>query len=380
MVRLVLVAVVLCLLGRGSWCKPSVSFELPQIPVEWLQGLGIADTTSPIDGDSSTPPDGTGGCVAEMFYVAGISKSSARGFERTLVRHSVPMRMINNPTDTFLRLIGVSEESDRLAFLRCFGDIGNEQRPALCSNYTACNGHGTCNLTESRGYVCNCEASYHGRFCDWQTSHCSGQPCLNDGVCESTLNGFKCQCPVGYRGTNCQEKWLTKPFLSNLLSRQKSVENLLTKVIEQNAKILANQQQYMAASSSPELEHEEPATSVYYRLYMERVQWHQAVSKCAEHGGALASIRSQEQQDLVTQIPGLEETDILVWLGATDADHEGQWSWVSGGNLTYERWSNLFPGRSAENCLALMRLNSQYSWDDVACPHTLTYICEFHTT
>ena len=44
-----------------------------------------------------------------------------------------------------------------------------------------------------------------GDFCENDIDECSGQPCLNDGICIQPEPGrFECQCPDGVEGDNCE--------------------------------------------------------------------------------------------------------------------------------------------------------------------------------
>ena len=33
---------------------------------------------------------------------------------------------------------------------------------------------------------------------------CASDPCLNDATCVEQVNGYECQCPAGFVGTNCE--------------------------------------------------------------------------------------------------------------------------------------------------------------------------------
>lgn len=37
-----------------------------------------------------------------------------------------------------------------------------------------------------------------------QKNHCLSNPCINGGLCSSSLNDFVCSCPNGYTGKLCQ--------------------------------------------------------------------------------------------------------------------------------------------------------------------------------
>lgn len=66
-----------------------------------------------------------------------------------------------------------------------------------------------------------------------------------------------------------------------------------------------------------------------YVLVDESMTWEDAKAYCEEKGGYLATITSQEEQDLIVDLiaNGSKEQ---YWLGATDAGHEGYFRWITG--------------------------------------------------
>lgn len=43
-------------------------------------------------------------------------------------------------------------------------------------------------------------------------NHCRPtNPCEHDGLCVEMDDGYKCRCKVGYKGVNCEGKFLFKP-------------------------------------------------------------------------------------------------------------------------------------------------------------------------
>jgi jagged-like protein len=43
-----------------------------------------------------------------------------------------------------------------------------------------------------------------GRHCEVNVNECDSNPCRNGGECVDLINGFKCICPLGYTGHQCQ--------------------------------------------------------------------------------------------------------------------------------------------------------------------------------
>jgi serine/threonine protein kinase len=75
----------------------------------------------------------------------------------------------------------------------------------------------------------------------------------------------------------------------------------------------------------------------FYRLFPEKMSWHDARSRCQELGGHLAVVTNDEQNRFLTSLArerGIE----MAWLGATDERVEGRWVWVDGTPMRYNSW------------------------------------------
>jgi len=67
----------------------------------------------------------------------------------------------------------------------------------------------------------------------------------------------------------------------------------------------------------------------------------------------------------------------LVWLGAADIHHEGDWKWynpVTPMSFTYWSSSNSQPNNA--NCLTHWNSSAVYKWADESCYHHYQFICE----
>ena len=76
----------------------------------------------------------------------------------------------------------------------------------------------------------------------------------------------------------------------------------------------------------------------YYKLVNDSMYWSDANAACESQNGHLATITSQEEQDFIVGLIESEGTKYNYWLGGSDADHEGTWSWVTGEDWTYANW------------------------------------------
>jgi len=68
--------------------------------------------------------------------------------------------------------------------------------------------------------------------------------------------------------------------------------------------------------------------------------WHDAQECCALLGGHLATVASDKENEFLYEHFG---KDHVCWLGATDEQHEGQWTWVTGEPWQYVNWASSEP-------------------------------------
>ncbi|KAK6044769.1 EGF-like domain protein, partial [Cooperia oncophora] len=68
-----------------------------------------------------------------------------------------------------------------------------------------CFNGGVCNTTENK-FRCECPPNFTGLFCETDVDECLTSPCLNGATCVNQIGTFYCMCPRGYKGTTCEER------------------------------------------------------------------------------------------------------------------------------------------------------------------------------
>ncbi|MBP7951129.1 MAG: protein kinase [Verrucomicrobiales bacterium] len=114
-----------------------------------------------------------------------------------------------------------------------------------------------------------------------------------------------------------------------------------------------------------------------YRFIPSRLPWPQAKAAAEKENGHLACITSQEEYDALRayMIPLLVRGDTACWLGASDAETEGQWKWITGEPFAFVRWASGAPnnggtGKTPQNVLGWHR-HGKYGarlieWNDLS--------------
>ncbi len=88
-----------------------------------------------------------------------------------------------------------------------------------CSQNPCQNG-GTCQQTNSGGFMCLCPFGFEGICCEIRelyekklldlfsiiigTDPCSPNPCQNNGICMASGSSFVCSCLTGFTGQCCE--------------------------------------------------------------------------------------------------------------------------------------------------------------------------------
>ena len=103
--------------------------------------------------------------------------------------------------------------------------------------------------------------------------------------------------------------------------------------------------------------------------------WAEAEAECKEQSwqgmqGHLASIHSKEENDFVARLANFQR----VWIGGTDVESEGNWSWSDGSAMSYTGWCPGNPNNQggAEHCMDITTC-----LNDNSCNRLLKFVCKF---
>ena len=97
------------------------------------------------------------------------------------------------------------------------------------------------------------------------------------------------------------------------------------------------------------------------------------------NNGDLASVPDQETSHFLSSLSTMSPAS--AWLGGSDADSEGDWTWADGAPWGYTNWRSSEPngnpvepnGNVIENYLAM---NIDGSWNDLRVNSSINFFCQ----
>lgn len=110
-----------------------------------------------------------------------------------------------------------------------------------------------------------------------------------------------------------------------------------------------------------------------YAMIEDKATWHIAKRRCEEMGGHLASVESPNEERFVLELCGTKGQS--AWLGASDEEVEGKWSWVNGGLLTAEQMPRWHLTNEGDHHHHLCYWQGEFG--DSAAGARLIYMCEW---
>ncbi|MDC3956108.1 C-type lectin domain-containing protein [Polyangium jinanense] len=117
-----------------------------------------------------------------------------------------------------------------------------------------------------------------------------------------------------------------------------------------------------------------PTTGSCYLHHGTERDWNTAREHCLELGGDLAALSSAEEFWFIGSVVSGD-----VWIGGTDAQQEGEFSWSNGEPWVFTAWKEGVPGDqgSKQDCVMLSASpGTAASFDDRACGEKRGFLCE----
>ncbi|XP_005112141.3 low affinity immunoglobulin epsilon Fc receptor isoform X1 [Aplysia californica] len=117
-----------------------------------------------------------------------------------------------------------------------------------------------------------------------------------------------------------------------------------------------------------------------YKVFEVKTTWADARKRCESIGGFLAEFHDHVSVEYVKRVVAKDNSRL--WIGATDHDKEGTWTWVtSGKRLSVDDWVRNQPdnARNSEHCMEIrevLRVFGGKRWNDRTCEHKLEYLCQ----
>jgi len=116
--------------------------------------------------------------------------------------------------------------------------------------------------------------------------------------------------------------------------------------------------------------------STIAKFYDESKTWDEARAFCVSEGGDLLCDTTEGTHDFIDMV------NERLWIGGTDAGHEGEWEWVNGESIdtgagkSY-RWAWGEPNNQKSNQHCMTANYDGHHWDDDTCSKPKKFACEF---
>lgn len=128
-----------------------------------------------------------------------------------------------------------------------------------------------------------------------------------------------------------------------------------------------------------------------YGIYLQTapLSWTDAEAYCEKMGGHLATITSRKEQEAVASLLPMVKGGESFWLGATDVDREGKWTWVTGEPFRYTNWGDRQPDMgfwNSEDYLGMVKVPHGFGefgeWNDfrLVDGYVCGFLCEWDET
>ena len=108
--------------------------------------------------------------------------------------------------------------------------------------------------------------------------------------------------------------------------------------------------------------------------------WANAEKYCNDENSHLASVSNQETHDYIRSRVRTTDSTTFFWIGGTDKDQEGHWTWRDGSTWNFSQWSTqpvIQPDNYGgnEDCLQIYHENTEEGWNDYVCEKKIKFVC-----
>ncbi|MBZ3880517.1 Mannose-binding protein A [Sciurus carolinensis] len=109
----------------------------------------------------------------------------------------------------------------------------------------------------------------------------------------------------------------------------------------------------------------------FYVTNGEKMPFSQVKALCTELQATVATPKNAEENKAIQDV-----ARDIAFLGITDEVTEGQFTYLTGGRLTYSNWKTNEPNDygSGEDCVIILK---EGLWNDVSCSSSFLAVCEF---
>ncbi len=90
------------------------------------------------------------------------------------------------------------------------------------------------------------------------------------------------------------------------------------------------------------------------------LSWEQAEAEAIVHGGHLVTVNDAEENQWLSSVFGTSG----IWIGFNDLQHEGQWVWADGSDVTYTNWGAGEPNNQESSDFGSIAAYSGGMWSD----------------
>ncbi|RVE55535.1 hypothetical protein OJAV_G00235320 [Oryzias javanicus] len=114
----------------------------------------------------------------------------------------------------------------------------------------------------------------------------------------------------------------------------------------------------------------------FYYISTNKKSWQNSRNDCLGRGADLIIIDSREENEFAGAFQK------RLWIGLSDRQNEGNWSWPDGSPLRKSFWQPWEPNGYSdrdEDCVEINNFDPENSWNDISCTEQNFWICEKKT-